>query len=324
MPLPVFHVGDIPIYGDVILAPMDGYSDMPFRSLCRELGSAMSYTEFINAIDIVHRHPHVHERLDYLPQERPVVFQVFDNQPERLVEAALRLQARGPDIIDVNLGCSARCVSERGAGAGLLRAPAKIAEIFTRLTEALDVPVTAKMRLGWDEGTRNYLEVAHIVEDNGGVMIAVHGRTRAQGYGGEADWDAIAEIRQAVSIPVVGNGDVRCAVDIERMKAHTGCQAVMIGRAAVGNPWIFSHKERDQIPPEEVHRTMLAHLERSTAYYGRGRGLVLFRKYAARYLKPYGLPDETRRRLMTAETSDAFLVLLQGVWGLSKKNKPKE
>jgi nifR3 family TIM-barrel protein len=306
-------VGSIPIYGDAILSPMDGYSDPPFRSICRDLGSAMSYTEFINAIEIVQGHPYVHERLAFLPAERPVVFQVFDHDVERLVDAALRLQESGPDIIDVNLGCSARCVSGRGAGAGLLRTPGKIAEIFRRLTGALRLPVTGKMRLGWDDGSRNYLEVARIIEDNGGALIAVHGRTRQQGYGGEADWDAIAEIRQAVSIPVIGNGDVRTVADIERMKAHTGCPAVMIGRAAIGNPWLFAHLDRVQAPREQALHIMLTHLERSQDYYGSRRGLVLFRKHAIQYLSPYGLPGEVRRRLLVASRSEEFIATLSEI-----------
>ncbi len=312
--LPTFHIREIPIYGDVVLAPMDGYSDLPFRSICRELGSAASYTEFINAIDVVYSHPRLHERVRFSPQERPLIFQIFDNNPERILQAALRLQEYGPDVIDVNLGCSARGVSGRGAGAGLLRAPEKIAEIFSRLTRALSVPVTAKIRLGWDRSTRNYLEVARIIEQNGGALIAVHGRTRQQAYTGAADWDAIAEVRQAVSVPVIGNGDVRTVADIERMKAHTGCHAVMIGRAAVDNPWIFSRLDREQVPPETVHHTLLRQLQRSLELYGQPHGLVVMRKFAARYLKPYGLEADFRRRLLTTQQPDEFIGLLNSIF----------
>ena len=181
---PVFRVGTIPVYGDLILSPMDGYSDLPFRSLARRLGSAMSYTEFINAIDVVYGHPHLERKLAYLESERPVVYQVFDDDPERLVKAALKLRPRNPDIIDINMGCSARCVSGRGAGAGLLRTPEKIALIFSRLSKELDIPVTGKIRLGWDDASLNYLDIARIIEDNGGKLIAVHGRTKMQGYTG--------------------------------------------------------------------------------------------------------------------------------------------
>jgi tRNA-dihydrouridine synthase B len=296
--------------GDLILAPMDGFSDLPFRSICRELGSAMSYTGFINTLDILHGHPYVAQKLAFLPEERPVVFQIFDNDPDRLLEVAVRLQELGPDRIDVNMGCSVNCVSGRGAGAGLLRTPLKIARIFRRLSRALAVPVSGKIRLGWDDDHRNYLLVARIIEENGGALLAVHARTRVQGYGGQADWDAIAQIKQAVSIPVIGNGDVRTVADIERLQTHTGCDAVMIGRAAIGNPWIFSRLDRRQVPPEQVKATMLKHLERMCSFYGSEPGLVLFRKHASRYLSQIPLTKEQRQKLLTAESQVEFLELL--------------
>jgi len=308
-----FYIGRLAICGDAILAPMDGYSDWPFRSLCRELGSAMSYTEFINALDILQGHPHLPRKLTFLPEERPLVYQLFDNDPARLLEAALRLQKYRPDAIDINLGCSARQVSGRGAGAGLLRTPHVIAEIFRQLTHALSIPVTAKIRLGWDEASRNYLDLARLLADHGAAAIAVHARTKIQGYSGAADWDAIAAIVQAVPIPVIGNGDVRCPADIERMKSHTGCAAVMIGRAAIGNPWIFARQERQSIPPAIVRQTMGVHLERMLACYGEPRGLLLFRKHAERYLRPYALPNETRRRLLTTPWVDEFCSLLDSI-----------
>jgi len=307
---PTFSIKNIPIYGDLILSPMDGYSDLPFRVVCRELGSAMSYTEFINALDILQGHPFVHQKLAFLPSEQPVVFQIFDNNPKRLLEVALRLCEHGPAVIDINLGCSSKNVSGRGAGAGLLRTPLKIARIFHTLSRALSVPVTAKMRLGWDEDSRNYLLVARIIQENGGALIAVHGRTRQQGYRGQADWEAIAEIRQSVSVPVIANGDVRTVADIERIKALTGCPAVMIGRGAVGNPWIFSRLDRDQVPFEDVRRVLRRHLELSLDFYGAERGLVVFRKHARRYLAPYDLPKPTHERLMTTVDVGEFLGLV--------------
>ena len=310
---PTFHVRHIPVYGDAILSPMDGYSDLPFRLVCRELGSAMSYTEFINALDILQRHPYVHEKLVYREEERPVVFQIFDSDPERLLQSALRLQELRPSIIDINMGCSAKCVSGRGAGAGLLRTPLKVARIFHRLTRHLEVPVTAKMRLGWDDSSRNYRLIARIVEEEGGALIAVHGRTRQQAYSGEADWDAIAEVRQAVSIPVIANGDVRTPADIQRLKAHTGCPAVMVGRGAIGNPWIFSRLERIQVPPDQARAVILRHLALSLEHYGPKRGLVLFRKHANRYLSPYPLPGELRQLLLTTTDAPAFLGLLDQI-----------
>jgi nifR3 family TIM-barrel protein len=310
---PAFHVGPVPVYGDLVLSPMDGFSDLPFRAMCRALGSAMSYTEFVNALDILQGSPKVEKKLAYLPEERPVVFQIFDSEPERLLEAALRLEARRPDIIDINMGCSVKCVSGRGAGAGLLRQPLKVARIFRKLSAQLHVPVTAKIRLGWDDAQRNYRLIARIIEENGGALIAVHGRTRAQGYSGEADWDAIAEVKQAVSIPVIGSGDVRSVADIERLKAHTGCEAVMIGRGAIGNPWIFSRLDREQVTRDQVHATVRSHLEQMLSFYAGEYGLVLFRKHASRYLSPFPLAGEDRARLLTCERPEEFLAQLDAI-----------
>jgi len=307
---PVFNVGPLPVYGDLVLSPMAGFSDLPFRSLCRELGSAMSYTEFVNAIDVVQGNPYVAQRTAYTPEERPVVFQLFDSDPDRLLEAALRLQELGPDVVDINMGCSVRRVSGRGAGAGLLRAPLKIARIFRKLSRALEVPVTGKIRLGWDDDCRNYRLIARVIEENGGALVAVHGRTKAQGYGGKADWDAIAEIKADLSIPVLGNGDVRTVADLERLKAYTNCDGVLVGRGAIGNPWIFSRMDRQQVTPQQVRQTMLRHLERMLSFYGGERGLVLFRKHLSRYLSPAPLTKEQRQRLLTCERPVDFIVLL--------------
>jgi nifR3 family TIM-barrel protein len=310
---PYFSVGEVPVHGDLILSPMDGFSDPPFRSLCRELGSAMSYTEFINALELLQGHPKISRKCTFLPEERPLVFQIFDSEPGRLLEAALRLQALEPDIIDINLGCSASTVSGRGAGAGLLRSPLKVARIFSTLSRALEVPLSGKIRLGWDDHSRNYLLIARIIEENGGKLLAVHGRTKAQGYGGKADWDAIAEVKQSLKIPVLGNGDVRRLADIESLKAHTACDGVLIGRGAIGNPWIFARLDREKVPPEQVRRVMLLHLERMLAWYPDGYGLVLFRKHASRYLSPYPLSQAQRQAFLTAEDPQDFLSLLDQV-----------
>jgi nifR3 family TIM-barrel protein len=310
------HIGPLPIHGDLILSPMDGYSDLPFRSICRELGSAMSYTEFINVLDILQGHPYVHQKWAYREDERPVAFQIFDSEPARLLEAALRLQEFNPDVIDINMGCSVSHVSGRGAGAGLLREPHKIAAIFSALSRALRVPVTGKMRIGWDDASLNYVQVAKIIEDNGGALVAVHGRTKVQAYRGEASWDAVAAVKAAVKIPVIGNGDVRTPEDIQRMKAYTGVDGVMIGRAAIGNPWIFSRRRREDVSTDETRQTLLRHLGRMLAFHGPQRGLILFRKHAARYVSPYPLEPGMRERLLTAASVEDFLGILEEILAL--------
>ena len=311
---PTFYVGDVPVYGDAILAPMDGYSDQPFRGLARKLGSAMSYTEFVNAMDVLNRPQYVAPRLAYEDSERPVVFQLYDDDPERLLRAAEKLVVHQPDIIDINMGCSSKSIAARGAGAGLLRTPDKVGEIIRSLSDALEIPVTAKIRLGWDDQSLNYMEIARIIEDNGGKLIAVHGRTKAQAYGGKADWDAIAQIKAAVSIPVIGNGDIKTAADKERIMAHTGCDAVMIGRAAIGNPWIFQNKDRRQVAPQEVRQMILIHLQRMQDFYGAERGLVLFRKHVTRYISLSPLKKEQRKQLLTCGTSQAFISFLDQLY----------
>ena len=302
-------VGDVPVYGDAILSPMDGFSDWPFRSICRELGSAMSYTEFVKDKFIVHALERIAARFTYEEAERPVAFQIYGDDPDELLEAALRVQELKPDIIDINMGCPAKTVAHSGAGVGLMRTPLKVARIFRKLSAALEIPVTGKVRIGWED-YRSYKLIARIVEENGGAALAVHGRTKEQGYGGEADWDAIAEVKAAVKIPVIGNGDVKVVADIDRMKAYTGCEAVMIGRAAVGNPWIFSRLDRSQVPPEAVRRMVRQHLERHMAFYGPRKGMMLFRKHAMQYLKLQRLPRATRTKILMQEDAEDFLAVL--------------
>ena len=324
---PSFWIRDIPIYGDLILAPMDGISDLPFRTLTRQIGSAISYTEFVNAIDVVHNHPSIAQKVAFGELERPVVIQVFDDDPDRIVEAALRLMQFKPDILDINMGCPAKDVSGRGAGAGLLRQPEKIAEIFRKLTRVIPVPVTGKIRLGWDEATKNYLEVAKIIEDNGGSLVAVHARTKVQSYSGRADWITIAEIKEKVKIPVLGNGDVRTCEDIERMRSTTGCDGIMIGRAAIDNPWILARIDRENVPISEVRATIFSHLNQMLDLYGE-HGLIMFRKYIKSYLRPYQIPRAIIYPLLISEEvsfvksnlSEIFAAMdsIQNSWGSSR------
>ena len=308
--IPTFHIGPIPIYGDALLSPMDGFSDWPFRSLCRELGSAMSYTEFVKAEDILKPPKQIADKLRYEEDERPVVIQIYGDDPEVMLAAANRAQALGADIVDVNMGCPSKTIANRGAGVGLMRTPLKVARIFKLLSASLEIPLTGKIRLGWDDDCRNYPLIARVVEENGGALIALHGRTKEQGYGGKANWEAIAEVKDAVNIPVIGNGDVKTVADIGRMKAYTCCDAVMIGRAAIGNPWIFGRLNREQVSFEQVREMILKHLERNLAFYGEEIGLVLFRKHAARYLSPYPLTKEFRKKLLTIQHPEEFVALL--------------
>jgi len=307
---PNFYIGDLPIFGDSILAPMDGYSDQPFRGLARQLGSAVSYTEFVSAQDVLNRPDYILPRLAFEETERPVAFQLYDDDPERILKAAEFVMQLNPDILDVNMGCSVKSIAARGAGAGLLRTPDKVAEIIRALNDEFEIPVTAKIRLGWDEESLNYLEIAKTVQDSGGALVAVHGRTKTQAYGGKADWDAIAEIKAALSIPVIGNGDIRTIADKQRLLSRTGCDAVMIGRGAIGNPWIFSGKDRREVSHEEVRRMILVHMRRMQAFYGSEEGLKLFRKHVTRYISLDPLSKAQRTQLLTCQTAEAFISFL--------------
>jgi tRNA-dihydrouridine synthase B len=309
---PLFSIGNIPIYGDAILAPMDGYSDWPFRSLCRSLGSAMSYSEFVKSEDIVHQFKRVRARLTYEETERPVVMQIYGDNPDTMLEAALIAEDLGPDIIDINMGCPAKSVVHRGCGVGLMRTPQKIAEIFEKLTAKLRIPVTGKMRLGWDDCI-SYREVARIVEDSGAALLAIHGRTKNQGYGGQANWDAIAEVKSMLKIPVIGNGDVKRVADIQRMKDYTACDAVMIGRGAIANPWIFAGLDREDVSQAQVRETMRQHLEKNVAFYGEEDGERLFRKHAMQYLGLHVLDREARKNILRKRPPGEYMDILREI-----------
>ncbi len=307
---PTFWVRDIPVYGDVILSPMAGFSDVPYRALCRAFGSSMNYTEFVPVDSLQGKRNPLWNRLNKKQDEHPIVFQIFGNDAQKFLRAAQRIEELGPDIIDINMGCSTRKVSGRGAGVGMMIQPELVAETFRLLTKHLSVPVTGKIRLGWDDDQRNYLEIARIIEDNGASLVALHARTKEQKYNFEADWDAIAELKQAVNIPVIGNGDVRFPADIDAMKAHTGCDAVMVGRAAVGNPWIFSRKNRADLMVKEIADAVRLHLKEMLAYYGDPDGLVLFRKHLRRYFSGYSVKSLLRPMLLTEDVAE-FERLLQ-------------
>jgi len=312
---PTFHIRDLPIYGDVILAPMDGYSDWPFRSLCRELGSAISYTEFIKVEKILSRSKQPAKRMYFTEPERPITFQIYGDNPDMILKAALQIQEFNPDVIDVNMGCPAKTIADRGAGVGMMLTPIKVARTFHKLVKNLRVPVTGKIRLGW-ERNKNYKLIARIIEEEGGSLIAVHGRTKEQRYAGNADWDAIAEVKSLVKIPVIGSGDVRKVADIERMKQHTHCDAVMIGRGAIPNPWIFSRLDREQVTVEMMQDIVRKHLAKCVEFYGEEDGQRLFRKYVVQYVMMKDLTRDERKEILKSRPSSEFLELIEKLYAL--------
>jgi nifR3 family TIM-barrel protein len=300
---PDFQIGPIPVFGDVILAPMDGISDLPFRVLTRQMGSSVNITGFVNTDDILRNSHNLKTQLAFNPAlERPLGFQIFGSDPHKILDAAVRLQDHDPDFIDINMGCSAKVIRRKGAGSELLASPSTIALIFKLLSSKLTIPVTGKIRLGLDDSTRNYIEIAHIIEDNGGKMLAVHARTRSQAYSGKADWLAIGEIKQAVSIPVVGNGDITSPEQIVQLRTLTGCDAVMIGRAAVGNPWLFAHSHRNQQNIQEIYNVIMAHMKSMVDFYGEQTATLLFRKHLKHYVSPFNPSRKHLTTLLQAKT----------------------
>lgn len=295
-----FYIQNVQINGRVLLAPMDGYTDSPFRLLCRNFGSSISTSEFLNGIDVTQGHPHLKFKTLFLEQERPFVYQIFDNDPKRLLQSALFLETLHPDMIDINMGCSARNVSNRGAGAGLLRDPFKIERIMALLTSNIKIPITAKIRLGWDETSKNYVEISRILEDCGASAVSVHARTRRQEYSGVADWDAIADIKSRLSIPVIGNGDVVSLDKARHMIKMTGCDAVMIGRAAIGNPWVFCGRAKDNVDRAELVNIIQEHISGMEDLYGPKIGVTLFRKHLSKYLSLSRLPAEQKKQLFSS------------------------
>ncbi len=296
---PLFFIGSIPIYGDLVMAPMDGYTDSPFRRITRQMGSAFSYTEFINAIDVVQNNPGVEIKTRFIEAERPIAFQIYDEDPERILQAALILIKKNPDIVDINLGCPARRVISRGAGAALLSNLEKIGKIFKNISSQLNIPITAKMRLSSEEDSGQFIEIAQSIEENGGKLIAIHARTIKHGFQGSANWESVHTIKNSIKIPVIANGGIKCIADINNVKEITGCDAVMIGRAAIGNPWIFSRIDHENITSLEVREVILHHLDLMIDLHGEKYGILRFRKHLKRYLELFSLDMNQKNEILT-------------------------
>ena len=310
MSLPSFFIRDLPVYGDTILSPMAAYSDVPFRAICRQFGAALHYTEFVPTEALLGDPNPLWRRLDVHPAgEHPMVFQIFGNDAQQILAAAQRIESWGADIIDINMGCSVPKVSEKGAGVGMMRQPKLVAETFRLLSKHLTVPVTGKLRLGWDETSQNYLEITKIMVDNGAALVALHGRTRSQKYRGQADWDAIARLKQLVNVPVLGNGDVRTVADIDRLKAYTNCDGVMIGRAALGNPWLLARVDREQLMFGEITAVIRQHLHEAISYYGTQDGLENINRHLKKYFSGLALKPFLRA-FQAVQTASEFEDLL--------------
>ena len=311
-------IGSVTLDNQVILAPMAGVSDPPFRLLCKKAGAGLVCMEMISAKAIYYNNKNTEELLTIHPQETPVSLQLFGSDPKILSEMAKRIQERPFSILDFNMGCPVPKVVNNGEGSALMRSPKLAEEILSALVKAVDKPVTVKIRKGFDEAHCNAVELARIAEGCGAAGIAVHGRTREQYYSGRADWDIIRQVKQAVKIPVIGNGDVDSPRKAREMLEQTGCDGVMIGRAAQGNPWIFRdtvcYLETGEVPkppePEEKKQTVLEHARLQLQYKGEYTAVREMRKHLAWYTA--GMPHSARFR-QAINSMETFEELMAGV-----------
>lgn len=309
-----YEFGGLPL----VLAPMAAVSDLPFRRIVLELGADLAPTELISAEGLWRLQVRTLAYLRHDPAiERPFCVQLFGAKPESMAKAAEIAVARGAGLIDLNMGCPVSKVTKGGAGAALMSDPERAAAIVAAVRRTLPtaVPVTAKIRSGWDAGSLNAAAFAQKLERAGIAAIAVHGRTRAQGYAGRADWGAIAAVKRAVGIPVIGNGDVLCRADALTMVDQTGCDAVMIGRGAMGNPWLFREcKGGPAASRAERGATVRRHLLEHLAHFGRAQvqGIHAFRTQLACYAKGLSGAAEFRREVMQIDALEPLLTAIEG------------
>lgn len=297
------NIASVRLEGNVFLAPMAGVTDFPFRLLCREMGCALAFTEMVSAKGMLLAPPGnraARELLLTSPQEGPVALQLFGREPQTVAEAARRLAGDGRFcLVDLNMGCPAPKIAGSGEGSGLLREPDLAVRVAEAVVRASPVPVTVKLRMGWDEDSLVYEELGRRLQEVGVSALTLHARTRRQFYAGRADWDAIARLKRAVSIPVIGNGDVTCLQDARRMMEQTGCDAAMIGRAAMGNPWVFAG--RDPSPRERVEGA-LRHARMLMAFKGEAVAMREMRGHVACYVRGLHGAARIRERTNAAST----------------------
>lgn len=288
-------IGNVVLDNRIILAPMAGVTDLPFRLLCKEQGAGMTCTEMVSAKAISFHNKNTESLLETAPEERPVSLQLFGSDPDIISSMAAYIEERPFDILDINMGCPVPKVAGNGEGSALMRSPRLVEQIVSKTVQAIHKPVTVKIRKGFTEQEVNAVEIAKIAEASGAAAVAVHGRTREQYYAGEADWEIIRKVKEAVKIPVIGNGDVDSPQKAKMLLEQTGCDAIMVGRAARGNPWIFgqiqSYLERGEVMPkperQEVCAMMLRHAQMQIAYKGEYIGMREMRKHISWYTAGY-------------------------------------
>ena len=297
-------IGNITLKGNLILAPMAGVTDLPFRLLCKEMGCNMLYTEMVSAKAILYKNKNTKELLNIDKNEHPVGVQLFGSDPDIMAQIAAQVEEGECDFIDINMGCPVPKIVNNGEGSALLKQPKLVEEILTKMVKAVNKPVTVKIRKGFENGTVYAVEIAKIAESCGVSAIAVHGRTREQYYSGKADWDVIKDVKKAVKIPVIGNGDIFSAEDAKAMKEYTGCDGLMVARGARGNPWIFREIKEylengnviDKPTINDIREMIIRHAKMLVNYKGEYTGIREMRKHIAWYTA--GLPHSAELRRM--------------------------
>ena len=310
-------IGTVELENNVILGPMAGVTDLPFRLLCREQGAGLVCMEMVSAKAVFYGNRNTKELLQVNPGERPVSLQLFGSDPEILSDIAARLEEGPYDLFDLNMGCPVPKVVKNGEGSALMKDPKLVERILSSMVRALKKPV--KIRKGFNDESVNAVEIARIAEGCGAAAVAVHGRTREQYYSGKADWEIIRQVKEAVSIPVIGNGDVDSPEAAKRMLAETGCDGVMVARGAKGNPWIFKriteYLETGRIPPkpsrEEVKAMMLRHGEMMVEFKGEAAAMREMRKHVAWYTAGWPHSAALRNDINAVETMEALRELIE-------------
>lgn len=324
-----FSIGNVEIAGRFIMAPMAGVTDRAFRQICRECGAAMTVSEMVSTQALLFQDKKTRELLSLAPNEQPGWIQIFGSEPSYMAEGAKKaLAISGAALVDINMGCPAPKIVKGGDGSALMRDPARAARIIRAVVDAVDVPVTVKFRKGWDADSENYLEFAKIAEQSGAAAVTLHGRTRSQMYAGQADWDAIARVKQAVSIPVIANGDVDSPQAARDILRHTGADAVMIGRGALGNPWLFTQcaameagQPVPQKPPLCVRmQTLRRQIELAAGHKGEHIAMLEARKHFAWYLKGVRGTKKLKARVSSLESFTQLDALLREACELEDGN----